>query len=320
VTDTDPNHNQTGVALDAPIIITFNKLMDPNSFFGFPSNIRLDRSGYPSQNINEGDTSFLDANDQTTVTITKSEGFSAGSQYTLTILKEVTDRSGNPLAEDLVLTFTTVPRPEVTGNPVPADGADDVSWDTNIVVTFSLSMDTGSVRDSFSISPSVSGDFAWFDANTRVSFQPSASLAYSTTYQVTIDANARDENGIPLGADYTWSFTTRYDPNEVSVVSVFPDPNETAASIYTEIRVLFTQAMNTASVEGAFTLLDAAQTGVPGSPSWSADSKEFYFNPTNPLEDGGTYTAAVSSAAQSVSGGYLDPNVEWEFTAVLPAE
>ncbi|MGA1795577.1 MAG: Ig-like domain-containing protein [bacterium] len=323
VTDTDPNNNETGVALDATITITFNKLMDHASFFlGYPSNTRLQRFvdpvQYPVHNIYGDEASFVDANNQSILTIDVTGGFFPGSEYTLRIIKDVTDLSGNPLSEDLVLTFTTVPAPEVTSLE-PADGAENVSWDTNIVVSFSESMDTGSVQDHFSISPGVTtGTFAWFDANTRVSFQPSAPLDYATTYQVTIDANAVDENGIPLGADYTWSFTTLADPDDVSVVSAFPDPNETAASIYTEVRVLFTQAMNTASVEGAFSLLDESLASVPGAFTWSADSKEFHFAPTNPLEDGGTYTAAVTTAARSVSLGHLDPNVEWAFTCVLP--
>ncbi|MGA1845166.1 MAG: Ig-like domain-containing protein [bacterium] len=319
VTATDPNQNETGVALDATITITFNKLMDHASFFlGYPSNTRLQRSGYPEFDIIQDETTFTDANNQTILEIDVTGGFAPGSQYTLTIIKDVTDLSGNPLAEDLVLTFTTVLPPEVTGSPIPADGADDVSWDTNIVVGFNASMDAGSVQDHFSISPFVNGDFTWFDANTRVSFQPSAPLGYLTTYQVTIDANAVDENGIPLGTDYTWSFTTLADPTDVSVVSVYPAQDEDAASVHTEIRVLFTQAMNTASVQAAFSLLDESLASVPGAFSWSADSKELHFAPTNPLEEDGSYTAAVSSAAQSVSAGYLDPNVEWEFTCVLP--
>ncbi|MGA1795736.1 MAG: Ig-like domain-containing protein [bacterium] len=108
VTDTDPDPDETGVALDATITITFNKLMDHTSFFGFPSNIRLQRSGYPVENIQQGETSFLDANNRTILYITKSGGFVPGSQYTLTMINDVTDLFGNPLAEDLVLTFTTV--------------------------------------------------------------------------------------------------------------------------------------------------------------------------------------------------------------------
>lgn len=88
----------------------------------------------------------------------------------------------------------------------PSDGATNVAINTNIRVTFSELMDTTSVESAFSTSPAISGSFSWQDS--IMTYNPSNNLNTNTTYTVTITTAAKDLDGNPLEADYSFSFTT----------------------------------------------------------------------------------------------------------------
>ena len=108
--------------------------------------------------------------------------------------------------EDTV-TIETTP-PEII--PVfPINGTTGVSITTTISATFSEAMNEASAQDAFSIN-GVAGTFSW--AEDTMTFTPSASLAYSTTYTATIGTGAQDLAGNPMASAYTWSFTTELEP------------------------------------------------------------------------------------------------------------
>jgi hypothetical protein len=88
----------------------------------------------------------------------------------------------------------------------PVNGATEVSLTTPVSATFDRAMNQASVESGFSISPSVSGSFSW--AGNTVTFTPSSALLPNTVYQVTLSDTATDAAGVPLSANYTWSFTT----------------------------------------------------------------------------------------------------------------
>ena len=126
---------------------------------------------------------------------------------------------GDVTTLDLAVTITETIPPTVTAN---SPTGSNVLVNSNISATFSEAMNTASVESAFSIAPSVAGAFGWTDNTTT--FNPTASLAYDTTYTVTIAGTAQDlagngldgnENDVSQGSptdDYSWSFTTESDP------------------------------------------------------------------------------------------------------------
>jgi len=93
----------------------------------------------------------------------------------------------------------------------PTNGATNVPVSTDIVVTFSKSMNQITVEDNFTISyPLLGIDYEWSNDNTTLTANPMVSnLQYETTYTVRIDWNATDEDGNVMTANYSWSFTTQ---------------------------------------------------------------------------------------------------------------
>ena len=95
--------------------------------------------------------------------------------------------------------------PEVlTTNPTNASTGQSRS--TNIVITFSKSMNQTTVQDNLIFSPSSA--LSWSNDNTILTINPSSSLSYSTEYTVTIGWNATDSDGNVLLENYSFNFTT----------------------------------------------------------------------------------------------------------------
>ncbi|MGA1865073.1 MAG: Ig-like domain-containing protein [bacterium] len=320
VVSTDPVDGALGVNPYAPIQIWFNKPMAQDSFF--PNMISFQAEGdIFFTPVYEEEMDFPDDPNHLVISISGNPPFLPGTEYIFIVNKNVTDISGNPLAEDYELQFTTKSPPQIiflSGfSPYPEDSATNVSVDTNISVIFNSSMDTNSVERSFSLAPTVTGEFLWFDSDTRVVFQPDNPLTSGTEYEVTVDTNATDKFGIPINypfeIPYIFSFTTDY---TTTILSSFPPDNEDSVSIYANIGIIFSGPMNKSSVEGAFSLLDDQNTPVSGGFSWNQSSTGFSFVPSDPLDPNHNYKASITTSAQSETGSPLAQGKTWQFTTV----
>ncbi len=149
-------------------------------------------------------------------------GLTNGKLYYFTVRVEDSATPPNEDTNTVELTATptapdTIP-PTIT-SVSPTNESINVPVITTISATFSEVMNKTSAEAVFSITPSVAGTFSW--TGNTMTFTPTANLADSTTYTVTIAATATDlagnglddnANGIAEGSptdDYTWSFTTK---------------------------------------------------------------------------------------------------------------
>ncbi|MEM0449177.1 MAG: fibronectin type III domain-containing protein [Methanomassiliicoccales archaeon] len=103
----------------------------------------------------------------------------------------------------------------------PSPGATSVSITTKIRIVFNESMDINSAQSAFSLSgtSNVAGSFIWEDENRVVTFSPSTTLSYATTYTVQISVAARDVAGNALSSSYISTFTTEAQPTLIVVPS-----------------------------------------------------------------------------------------------------
>lgn len=90
----------------------------------------------------------------------------------------------------------------------PTNGATGVAVGSPIEVVFSKAMDTPSVEDAVSITPTVSGNFSWSIDSETLTFTPSHGLLWNTAYTITIEVSAKDTAGNALSSAATSSFTT----------------------------------------------------------------------------------------------------------------
>ena len=98
----------------------------------------------------------------------------------------------------------------------PAAGANDIALDTTVSAAFSGNMDDSTIDEaSFTLSgPSladrdpVTGTVAYDVFTKTAMFTPDQDLTADTTYTATISKTVKDQNGLGMTADYSWSFTT----------------------------------------------------------------------------------------------------------------
>jgi hypothetical protein len=124
------------------------------------------------------------------------------------------DPNQTPTLSDVSIAYTVsadTTAPTITQR-TPAPDATNVPRNTNIDVQFSEPMNPATI-DSSTVRLRKQG--AGSDVPASVSYagntatiDPSADLDPSAVYDVTVAGMVTDANGIPLGADDTWSFTT----------------------------------------------------------------------------------------------------------------
>jgi parallel beta-helix repeat protein len=291
------SHSPTGtdVSVDTNIKVTFSELMDTNS-------VQNSLSIAPSAT---GTYSWTSAS----LTFTPDSALNYNTQYKVTIGTSAKDLENEFLAAVYSWQFTT----EMMENPSPptvidnSPIGDDVPVDTTITITFSESMNTGSVEGAFAISPSVDGTFDW--NNAKFIFIPNNDLEYNTQYSLTMSTTAKDLQNEFLSSKFSWQFTTEtvtIDPTPPTIIA--HSPTGTNVPVDTKISLTFSELMDTSSVEEAFSI----QPSVLGAFSWS--NAKLIFTPAQDLKYKMQYTIIMATSAKDLSNEYLESKFTWQFT------
>ena len=120
---------------------------------------------------------------------------------------------------------TTSPTVTATAPPNATSGFSIVS---SLSASFSTAMDPTTITSSsFQLfDPSnnlVAGTVSYAAATTSAMFQPSASVAFQTTYRAVVRGTVRDFLGNSMGSDFSWTFTTGNGPsNAVCPCTIWP--------------------------------------------------------------------------------------------------
>lgn len=119
------------------------------------------------------------------------------------------DKTGEKNSSNLTFYITYDTTPPTVNYVSPANGATGINRSANFGVSFSEAMNPATINTStFSVDNGVTGSVVYDAANYRALFIPSAPLAYSTTYTATVTTGVQDLVGLPMAANFTWSFTT----------------------------------------------------------------------------------------------------------------
>src|ERR1700723_2776227 len=205
---------------------------------------------------------------------------------------------------------------------VPANGAVAVPLTQIISATFNKAMDPASITSSTFLvtGPSgapVNGTVTY--TGTTASFTPAIPLAPTTLYTATITTGATDLLGIPLTANFPWSFTTGTVP---TVISTIPINGAINVPLNQKMIATFSEAMSPATITapGTFTVAPSAGGApVAGTVSYVAAANTAIFTPAANLTASTHYTATITTAAQSAAGNPLAGNFAWSFTTGIAA-
>ena len=275
-----------------------------------------------------------------TATLDPGADLAFATTYTATVrggAGGVTDASGNPLAADVSWSFTTeagpapdTTPPTVTGIAPPA-GAAGVAAAANATATFSEALAPATVTAaSFELrgpgGQTVAASVTWSAATRTATLDPSANLAFLTTYTATVrggPAGVTDVAGNPLAADFAWSFTTQADPNPPdttppTVTATSPAAGATGVAANASVTATFSEALAPATVSGTnVQLRNPSAQLVTAAVTWDAATRRAILDPAADLAFSTTYTATVRGGpggVADVAGNPLAADLTWSFT------
>jgi len=198
-----PTPGQTDVPLTAVVTATFSEAMNASTITTSSFTLKIGATPV-SGTVSYNSGTY-------TATFDPSANLTDGTTYTATLTTAITDVAGNSLAAEQSWSFSTggdVTAPTVTSTS-PTNGATGVAVDTVVTATFSEAMDSSTITTSSFTLDGVSGTVSYNSGTYTATFDPSADLAYDTTYTATLSTAITDVAGNPLASPYTWSFTTR---------------------------------------------------------------------------------------------------------------
>lgn len=236
--------------------------------------------------------------------------------YTVTV--RVRDLAGNVIAPHTGFSFTTAaaPRrdPPALLVSTPMAGAVNVPLDVVIALRFSAPMDQGAL--DVTLDPPVAlGAAEWTEGGAQVRFPNADPLKAGTRYTLTADGQSAE--GVRLSMPVQIAFDSVSAPDTVvpSVESSAPAANSASVPTSTSISVKFSEGMNRASVEAAF----SASPAVACTFAWDAAGERLYCLPAAALSPGTHYEVRVATGAMDLAGNALAQPFVLPFdTAALP--
>ncbi|MEX2350430.1 MAG: ice-binding family protein [Flavobacteriaceae bacterium] len=206
VISTDPENDETDVALNKVIDATFSEPMAPATIDGTTFTLT------EGTNVIAGVVTYTG----TTASFDPAADLDENTLYTATITTGAENLAGTPLAGDYTWEFTTgtfVAPTVISTNPENEET--DVALDKVIDATFSVPMDLATINGTtFTLNEGtnvIAGVVTY--TGTTASFDPAGDLDENTRYTATITTGAENTEGTPLASDYIWEFTTAAAPN-----------------------------------------------------------------------------------------------------------
>jgi uncharacterized protein YfaS (alpha-2-macroglobulin family) len=310
--------------VDAAIEVRFDQAMDQSSV----ENALTVSSGGEAPLPVEGK---IDWPDEATLRFSPLRPLDRDTSYQVNVGPEAKSKVGLALQREVAFDFVTVGYLEVS-QVIPAPDSSDTSSDTTITVMFNrpvvplispsdpaserLPQPLQVVRDSDGVA--VEGIGEWLNTSIYF-FRPAEPLRAGQRYTARVPAGLEDTTGGVLANDYAWSFSVA----PPSVVWTTPQEGKDQVRPTDIISVTFSQPMDHASVERAFSLRwnDPKGPSVDGRFQWAKETEardtQVGFVPREPLELESTYYAAITTEAMPMGGGTgLLDDYEWSFDTV----
>lgn len=325
-----PESLGSSLIVHQPVEIVFGQPMDPSSV---TANLEM----------SPNDTAVLLywSEDFTSLWISPAERWQIDQKYLLTLPVDALRADGTPLAERLAFSFNTQASPELASYQVrdpnsprpqlelgvmthrfsleelaldsslPTDElASEAGRDSQLVLTFSRSMNEESVEQQFTITPDVKGALAW--EGSDLIFSPVDKLKPGQRYIINV-AGARDVHGNILTGRTAVSFETL----EAAVLNSTSPKGGAKGVEPDKVTMTFSQPMDTDAVNKAFAMLiNGSDLLVPGKLNWNEASTVLTYIPDEPFAAGRRYEIRLREGAQDAEGNELIE--QWAFTTKLP--
>jgi O-glycosyl hydrolase len=315
VTSVTPVNATNGVAITTTATAIFSEGMNPATITGSTFTLTPQGGSAVAATVSY-DISNL------TATLTPTAPLVNGTTYTATITTGVTSSGGSALASNYTWSFTTVavaPPPALAVTAVtPLNASTTAAINTTVTATFNQAMMSSTITAStFTLTgpgnTSVQGTVGYNAGTSVATFTPAANLAYNTAYTATLSTSIMSSVGAALSLPYSWSFTTTTAPIPTVTTTV---PGDTAMNVNVgnALTATFSLPMNSSTITAStFTLTGPGSTAVAGLVTYNTATSTATFTPSASLAYLTTYTATITTGAQSSAGAALASNHSWSF-------
>ena len=229
-----------------------------------------------------------------------------------------------------VLSFSTLAAQE-TPTPAPsANGTttlevvdslpfvgEELQLDEPIQVFFNRPLDCDTAASALTLTPTVPGTVTCSDADSSLTFKPSAPFSRDASYTLQISAALRGQDGAQLAEPYKLNLNT---VGYLTVSDVLPRDGSSDIPTDSAITVIFNRPVVELVIAEDMDKLPTPITILPevaGKGEW-LNTSIYMFKPDIALAGGTTYTVTVNADLKSLDGAVLQTPYSWSFTTSLP--
>jgi len=304
-----PTSGATLVPVNTNVVLQLNKPVDPVTVSSTSFRVYDNTSG-----VNVPGTIAISSN-YLTLTFTQATQFQPGHQICIyaSYYAYLYDLAGNTF-NYINQCFTTGTGADTTAptvvNVSPLTGATGIGPSNPVIVTFSKSINPGSLTSNVALyngSTLVTAGYSPSSDYTTIVFN-NGYLPFNTTFTVVVNPTITDLAGNQLGTQFSSTFTTGPAPvtSQPTVTAMRPGSGATGVSATDPITFFMSAPMNPATINS--NSLKISQNGVllAGTITPSADNQDFTFTPNGGSFALGAYIQVFfTSAATDTNGNPL---------------
>jgi len=254
--------------------------------------------------------------DDFSLTFTPSQPWPPNTVVDVSIGTSAASREGLTFQQPVELSFQTANYLQLVQS-LPEQQSVETNPQAAIVASFNqpvvpLGAESADAPAAFTLEPAANGRGEWLNTSTYI-FYPEPALVGGQQYTVRLTPGLTSTDGTPLEMQESWTFSTLPPGYE----SFSPQNDELHVFLDAPVVVKFNQAMDTASVEEAFSLVNDQRQRVAGSFSWSEDLTEMTYTPDQLYQRGVRYTFLIPSGIRSRGGTPISDTLERSFFATM---
>lgn len=205
-------------------------------------------------------------------------------------------------------------RPYVV-NTYPYSHQANVPINTHIAIEFNIAMNMEITESAISIIPEITYSTEWDVSHKILIIIPEENLEAFTTYSIFIGQIAESFEGKDMANNYEFDFSTgqSIDTTAPFVLVTIPANKEKNVSIGQEIRIVFSERMDTISVESSIVITPS--TSILFS-SWSGGGTVYVMLLELSMDT--TYVITILDTAKDMSGNPLESEYTFRFKTESP--
>jgi hypothetical protein len=199
----------------------------------------------------------------------------------------------------------------------PAPNANAVDANLPLTASFSRPMDPSTITASnFNVLPvgtsagtdaggAVDATISYDDSTNTATLNPSSPLTHGVVYRATLTTAIRAQDGKPLAAPITWTFTVAAPPPPLAVAAS-PANGSTGIGVDTAVKLVFNRSVNSSTLtSGSAQIVAPDGSIVAGTIGYDAFAFTATITPSAKLAPTTTYTIRVNSGVQAPDGTSL---------------